>query len=158
GLDIQRASAEFNNMGGLPSTADFDGSQFDSSSMNKADDTGYGFHAGILYEFNPCTRAGLSYHSQVVHHFTGTIKFSGPLTKIVNEGVPVDIISNHAGTSITLPPYTALSFFHQFNPSWAVMASVIYTQWNTFKELTFQGGAGIDQPTPESSLEKSTNI
>jgi long-chain fatty acid transport protein len=153
GFDIQRAYAEFNNIGGLPFNP-----QFDSSSMNDANDTGYGFHAGILYEFTPYTRAGISYHSQVVHHFTGTSKFSGPLTIIINEGVPVDIISKHARTSIKLPPYTALSFFHQFNPSWAFMASVIYTQWNTFKVLAFQGGAGIDQPTPDSPLEGSTNI
>jgi long-chain fatty acid transport protein len=67
GFDIQRAFAEFNSVGGLinpdpfllPRTLD---TSLDTYSKNKADDTGYGFHLGYLYEFNDCTRLGISYH------------------------------------------------------------------------------------------------
>ncbi len=167
GFDIQRAFAEFNSVAGFidprisfPPVPKTVLTAFDTTSTNKANDTGYGYHLGALYEFNPCTRVGLSYHSQVVHHFTGSSKFVGPIADRVNNGISF-ISSGRAYTNVKLPPYTALSLFHKPNPSWAFMGSVIYTQWNTLKTLTLNGVAGaVNVPPPPVStlIAGSTNI
>lgn len=150
GFDIQRAYAEFDNTAVLlfPDAITSEiVPTITGSSENKANDTAYGFHAGLLYEFTPDSRIGLSYHSQVVHQFTGTSQFSGPLANDVADG---PIRSGHARTRVTLPPYTALSFYHRLKPTVALMGSIIYTQWNTFKTLNLQNVAGVvAAPAPD---------
>jgi len=161
GFDIQRAYAEFDMVAGLinpaftfPPTPKTVLPAEDTDSTNKANDTGYGYHLGALYEFNPCTRIGISYHSQVVHHFSGSSKFIGPLADLTNGG---PLIASRAKTNVKLPPYTALSVFHKLNPSWALMGSVIYTQWNSFKTLTLNQVAGLVN-NPATLVASSTNI
>jgi long-chain fatty acid transport protein len=141
GLDIQRAFAEFDSIGTLIAIP---GS--DSDSRNTANDTGYGYHAGVLYEFSPQSRAGLSYHSQVVHHLTGYSKFNGPIADFLENGP----VSSRVRSNITLPPYTALSLYQRVHPRWAIMSSAIFTQWNIFKSLTLSGVSGaVDAPYPD---------
>src|SRR5690606_8589409 len=41
------------------------------------DDTALGFNAGLLYEFTPHTRAGITYHSKVKYKLEGDTKLSG---------------------------------------------------------------------------------
>ncbi len=131
GPDVQFMKGEFNSVGTLG------GAFADSSSVNSASDVGYGMHAGLMYEFNENSRAGLSYHSQVVHHLAGTSTFSGPLA-------PDDYLrSGRARLDLTLPGYTALSVYHKLNSMVAVMGSVIYTQWNVFQNLVLQNVAGL---------------
>jgi long-chain fatty acid transport protein len=164
GFDIQRAFAEFNLIGALISPNPFTTrtvlTQDDTTLKNKVDDTGYGFHAGILYDLNVCTRVGLSYHSQVVHHFSGSSKFEGPIADIFNDDEA--IVSSRATTNIKLPPYTALSIFHKVTPKWALMGSIIYTQWNTFKRLTLNQASGVTlvqgSPLPVASNNIQASI
>ncbi|MHB1222373.1 MAG: OmpP1/FadL family transporter [Gammaproteobacteria bacterium] len=155
GFDVQRAMGEFDNVSGsrLPISPTFPyTAALDTTATNKANGTGYGYHAGIMYDLSPDTRFGLSYHSQVVHHLTGTSKFVGPIAQTLNAGTNPGygvIASNRAKVNITLPPYTALSAFHHLAPKWNLMGSVIFTQWNTFKALNFQGLAGaVPAPAP----------
>jgi long-chain fatty acid transport protein len=160
GLDIQRAYADFNSVAGLINPDAFEVpktvlTSFDTDSLNNANDTGYGFHAGWLYEFTPCTRLGISYHSQVVHHFSGKSKFVGPIANTFNNDEP--IISRRATTNVKLPPYTAVSFFNKPSPQWALMGTVTYTQWNTFKTLALKGAAGLEND-PLTLVAPSTTI
>jgi long-chain fatty acid transport protein len=160
GFDIQRAYAEFDNtaVALIPSSATEGIPIATGSSENKANDTAYGFHAGLLYEFTPDSRIGLSYHSQVVHQFTGYSQFSGPIANGV-PGVGGPIRSGHANTRVTLPPYTALSFYHRLKPTIALMGSIIYTQWNSFKTLNLQNVAGVVTiPPPNLALLPSKSI
>lgn len=143
GPDIQRMFAEFD----LIAT---DGGDSNTPSTNKLNDAAYGYHAGVLYQLTPHSRAGLSYHSQVVHHLSGSSKFVGPLANDLNHE---PIISNRATSNITLPPYTALSFYHLANAKLAIMGSVIYTQWSTIRRLLLNDFAGID-----TTFMPSTNI
>jgi len=137
GPDIQKMEGEFDQMGGYIDDT------FDSGSINNATDTGYGYHAGALYEFTPDTRVGLSYHSQVVHHLTGTSSFSGPLAS--DEIFEGPTYSSRAKVNITLPSYTALSFFHRIHPQFALMGSAIYTQWNTIQNLVLQDVVSVQK-------------
>lgn len=135
GIDLQRMYAEFNSVGGLGTN-----NSLDTLALNEADGTGYGYHLGGLYQFNSKTRAGLSYHSQVAHHLTGTSKFRGPLADLFNG----NSYSSHVKANTFLPAYTALSLYHHFHPSFAMMGTIIYTQWNSFKNLSLNNVSGIE--------------
>lgn len=148
GPDVQFMKGEFNQVG------TFLDDSFDSDGINTANDTAYGYHLGGLYEFTPDSRVGLSYHSQAVHHLTGTSTFSGPFPQALTDH---DVNSSRAKLNMTLPPYTALSFYHRLHPKLAVMASAIYTQWKTIQYLVLQNVAGVvidDASNPVAS----TNI
>jgi long-chain fatty acid transport protein len=143
GLDVQSMQAEFEQVGVVFSSIT------DTDGMNNVDDTAYGYHAGVLYAPTKTTRYGLSYHSQVVHHLTGTSTFSGPLADLL-VGHPVS--SNTARVNITLPPYTAFSVYHELNPQYTVLGSIIYTQWKTLQYLTLQNVAAIQDANPSTSV------
>jgi long-chain fatty acid transport protein len=144
GIDAQRMNAEFNSYAvlGDPET--------DTRSANSAEDTAYGYHIGALFQLSPETRFGLSYHSKVDHHLKGTSTFSGPLAAFVNDGIRS--FSSRATTNVTLPAYTAFSVYQKVNPQIAMMGTVIYTQWNVFKNLVLNNLSGAQ------GMEKSTSI
>ena len=148
GPDIQPARGSFNQMGAVGNETEI----LNSDGINSASDTAYGFHLGGLYEFSPYTRVGLSYHSKVVHHLTGTSVFTGSLAVDPNLEGPTNP-SGRNKLNITLPPYTALSFYHRLQSPFAVMASVIYTQWDTIQNLVLQDVAGVSV-----NLDRSSNI
>lgn len=157
GLDIQKNDAEFDNVGILLANPDIN---TDTSSTNRVNGTGYGWHAGVLYEFTPNARAGLSYHSQVRHHLSGTSRFVGPIAQVLNENNEnLPLVSTTARTNITLPPYTALSYYQGFCtcPRIALMGSVVYTQWSIIKNLTLSNYAGavVEDfiPTPSTNIQ-----
>lgn len=141
GFDIQRMFAEFDSVGAL-------GVGADTNSTNKANDTAYGYHLGAMYQFNDKNRIGISYHSQVRHQLSGSSYFEGPLATLFNGGT----ISSRATSNITLPAYTALSGYFHPSDKIALMASVIYTQWNVIHNLTLEGLSGV------SGLSGSRNI
>jgi len=149
GLDLQRVIAEFDDVATLLTPAN------NTTSQTKATGTAFGYHFGGLYQFSENTRLGLSYHSQMVHHLTGSSKFIGPLNALT--GGPLE--TSRAKANVTLPPYTALSAFHQINSQFAIMGSVIYTQWNTFKNLIINNVAGlVPGGPPPFGLAPSGNI
>jgi long-chain fatty acid transport protein len=134
GLDLQRMGAEFDQMA-------YAGAGSDSYGTNKGWSTAWGYHLGALYQFLPTSRVGLTYNSQVVHHIRGTSRFTGPIANFalgVPLGNPATIYSGEANAHVTLPPYTTLSGFHQLNSRWALMGSVIYTQWSVIQNLTLK--------------------
>lgn len=147
GLDYQHVQAELDSIVGA-----FSPGLLDTTSTNKADGNGYGYHLGGLYQFSPASRVGLSYHSQVKHHLTGSSKFSGPLSTLYS-GQPL-LVSNNATVNMTLPAYTALSAYHKFHPQFAMMGSAIYTQWNVFSDLSLNNIAGVNNlGNPSTAIE-----
>lgn len=140
GLDIARIDATLDSVGGLPIIPS-NPTLFDSVSRNNAMDWGYGWHAGLLYQFNPCTRVGLAYHSALrFNDLKGSSTLIGPLVNLaqfVTTGVPASGIaeSNNLRASTTMPPWTNFSIYHDINPCWAIDGSVVYTQWNRFNDV-----------------------
>lgn len=112
----------------------------DTQSKNSGHDWGFGYHAGMLFELTQNDRIGLAYHSQVVNHLHGASTFEGALAG------PAGVHeSRNLKANVTLPPYTALSYFHAFNSQWAAMGTVQYTQWNVLQNLSLQNVAMVDQ-------------
>lgn len=149
GFDAEKLNAELDSVAGLPSAAVAGGlspNAFDTLSENHAADWGYGWHAGLLYQFTPQTRVGLAYHSQVVFHPTGTSSFVGPLANTPDPIPPAQgfELGSNASTSITMPGFATLSAYQDVTAQWAVYGSVNYTQWSCVKNLTLNDLAAVE--------------
>ena len=131
GVDAQRLKAEFNEVGGigeLPS--------LDKQDENKLFDWGFGFHAGVLYQFTPSTRVGLSYRSKITHHAKGASIYTDPSAGITR--------STNLKTTLIMPATTMLSYYQDINKMFAWMASATYSQWGAFNKLVLKNAAGED--------------
>ncbi len=143
GLDFERARGEFDLIGGSPIINQVFGTNNDTLSQNVGYSWGYGYHLGVLYQFNEQTRVGLTYHSKVTQHLEGTSKFYGPLANDGSDPNGSLQESQNLKTNTTLPATTTLSLFHTLNPTWDVMGTIAYTQWSEFTELALQQVSGI---------------
>ena len=98
---------------------------------------GFGFNAGLLYEFTKNTRVGVAYRSAIDQDLDGDADF-----KNVPAALRPTFRDDDVSADITFPDSLSVSFFHQFNPQWMVMADFTWTDWRHFKELVvdFDGG------------------
>lgn len=112
---------------------------------NEAHDVGWGWHGGLLYQFNCATRVGLSYHSRVRHDINGDafLNVNVPPIPVI---LPVGAITQQNGSisaAATLPDYADLDFYHDFNDQWAMLASVEYTHWSVIDTINANYGGQI---------------
>jgi long-chain fatty acid transport protein len=174
GLDFQYAKVTFNRMIGTPTLlqvlpAVLGGTPYtmDSISDNRADSFGIGFHAGVMGMFNDNhTRVGINYQSRMNHRFDGQSKLTGRMadpTAVIGTGAFGNINSvyryNHLqSNSVSLPDIATLSIYHDVNDTFAVLGSVVYTNWNTFKEVQLNGvaAAGVG-PAPFRVVQTVVN-
>ncbi|WP_217529633.1 outer membrane protein transport protein [Vibrio cholerae] len=90
----------------------------------EGEDNSWGWQVGSAWQINQDHRLGLAYKSEVVMDFEGHA-----------EGVSYG--SYKPGMmSVTLPATAELASFHQLNDQWAIHASINWTDWSSFKELT----------------------
>lgn len=88
---------------------------------------GFGWNAGVMYQFNEANRIGLAYHSKVDIDFTDRTATS--LGK-------KDIVAGKTDNlTFTLPDYLELSGFHQLTDKLAVHYSYKYTHWSRLTKL-----------------------
>ncbi|AXP45610.1 OmpP1/FadL family transporter [Haemophilus influenzae] len=95
---------------------------------------GFGWNAGVMYQFNEANRIGLAYHSKVDIDFTDRTATS------LEAGV---IGAGKTGNlTLTLPDYLELSGFHQLTDKLAVHYSYKYTHWSRLTKLhaSFEDG------------------
>ena len=144
GIDIEKAYGELSFMttSANPSLATWN--------KNTGSSYGYGYHTGVLYQPTEQTRIGFNYLSQVVHHLHGgSSYFAGPLA---NNGTGGAQYTNNLSINGILPPTTTFSIFHTINPTWDVMGTVIYTQWNLLDQLILQNMTGISGGASSNSI------
>ena len=122
--------------------------------MNVEDKTwGWGINLGLLYEFNPGTRLGFTWNSQVNLDFSGPAEFStlGQLgTTLQNAG----LLNSNIDVGIKVPQQLMASVFHQVNPRWAVLGSVGWQQWSKFGQVQL----GIDNAGNPTGVTKDLNF
>jgi len=119
---------------------------------NSADDWGYGFNLGLLYEFSTKTRVGLAYRSEITHKLKGDVTSSVPST--VNNLLPLFQKQDING-SITLPATASANFYSKVTDKLALMADVTWTGWSSFDELTINfEGTGIAGSSSSTTTEK----
>lgn len=88
---------------------------------------GFGWNAGVMYQFNEANRIGLAYHSKVDIDFTDRTATSLEAGAI-GAGKKGDL-------TLTLPDYLELSGFHQLTDKLAVHYSYKYTHWSRLTKL-----------------------
>ena len=144
GLDLQFAQVKFNGVLGAPTLAaeyELEPSLFDSTSVNKGNSFGIGFHTGIMGVFNDShTRLGLNYQSKILHKFTGSSTLTGLLADpdFPNpESSSSAVLSDNtlSSNNINLPDVLTLSAYQDVNPKLALLGSVVYTGWSSFKTI-----------------------
>ena len=93
----------------------------------EGDDYGYGWQIGSSWQINPSNRIGLSYHSNVDLNLDGHASgvFYSQKGEQFDGYIPLE-----------LPAFAELASYHQLTDNWAMHASVNWTDWSSFKELT----------------------
>ncbi|WP_217564893.1 outer membrane protein transport protein [Vibrio cholerae] len=98
----------------------------------EGEDTSWGWQVGSAWQINDAHRLGFAYKSEVVMDFDGHaegIFYGGKKSGMM---------------SIALPATAELASFHQLNEQWAIHASINWTDWSSFKELTAVFSDGPD--------------
>ncbi|MEQ1974931.1 long-chain fatty acid transporter FadL [Xenorhabdus sp. SGI240] len=104
-------------------------------------DWGYGWNAGLLYQFDENNRYSLTYRSKVKVKFKKG-DYSNELPNIpANPALGFPGINGLGGNTIkgtldlNLPDMWEFSGYNRVAPQWAIHYSFLYTGWSEFKEL-----------------------
>jgi long-chain fatty acid transport protein len=90
----------------------------------EGEDNSWGWQVGTTWQINETNRIGASYKSEVMMDFDGHAK--GITYGAYKPGM----------MSVALPATAELASYHQLNEKLALHASVNWTDWSSFKELT----------------------
>ena len=159
GLDLQYARVKFNRIIGSPAVMqleDLPATILDSESYNAGDSFGVGFHTGLMLRLDEDhTRFGLNYQSQMGHQFNGYSQLTGPLADpaLTNILDPEEVLAanpkaqlrgNHlSSNNIQLPSIVTLSGYQDINKNWALLGSIVYSGWHSFKTIKLNNVAAI---------------
>jgi long-chain fatty acid transport protein len=111
------------------------------------DDWSFGFNLGVLFELSDETRFGLAYRSKISHEVDGDAKFTTP-TAAQPLATFLGLVNTDVSADIDLPANIALSGYHQLNEKWAIMATVIWTDWSVLDELRID----FDSPAADNVI------
>lgn len=104
----------------------------------KGDAWGFGWNAGLLYEFDEDNRVSFTYRSKVKVKFKDG-EYQSDLRSIPQlEGMGV--VGTNGETikgklDLNLPEIWEFAAYHRVAPKWAVHYNFAYTSWSEFKEL-----------------------
>jgi long-chain fatty acid transport protein len=96
----------------------------------KGDDTALGFNAGILFELDPRTRFGLTYHSKVDYKLKGDTTVSGSGPVLASSAGKYD-----ASLDLETPESVDFSVTHDLNDAWTLYAGSTWTRWSRLEEI-----------------------
>ncbi|MBF0751588.1 MULTISPECIES: outer membrane protein transport protein [unclassified Pasteurella] len=85
---------------------------------------GFGWNAGLVYEFNERNRLGVAYHSPITVGYKDHSAFNRTLNR-----------TDTAKLDLDLPGYWEISGYHKVTDKFAFHYSYKYTHWKRFKEL-----------------------
>ncbi|MDF1796247.1 MAG: OmpP1/FadL family transporter [Coxiellaceae bacterium] len=129
GVDYVYGTATYDNVVGIPGAS----AQFD----NDLSDTAWGWNAGMLFQFNPRNRIGLTYRSHVLLKATGT-------STVSNTGIAFlfpNRSTDNLNAELDLPGYATLSMFSNVAKKWDVMGTAMWVNWNRFNTLALNNTA-----------------
>ncbi len=95
--------------------------------VQKAEDIGVGFTAGLLFEPTESTKIGLGFRSSISHNLSG-VQFGHPFGPAFNTDV---------SASFDSPEIVTASIRQQVTPRLAVMANYEWANWSRLQDLTF---------------------
>ncbi|MEQ5159042.1 long-chain fatty acid transporter FadL [Proteus terrae] len=130
--EITRHAGELPGMIGLPIQPSARVAQL------KGDAWGFGWNAGLLYEFDEGNRISFTYRSKVKVKFKdGEYQNDLPPLPALND---MGIIGTNGETikgklDLNLPEIWEFAAYHRVAPKWAVHYNFAYTSWSAFEEL-----------------------
>ncbi|MBN6151350.1 outer membrane protein transport protein [Xanthomonas sp. AmX2] len=139
-LDIELANAvDFGTVLASRRVPGFAPGSADGYSNIKGDSTEVGFTLGGLFSIDENTHIGLSYRSQVEHKITdGDANFTVPgnAATVLGVAAPGTFVDTKGRATVKLPASATMSFTHNVNERWSVMADVTRTAWSKFDQVT----------------------
>ena len=124
----------------------------------RGDDAEWGFNAGVLFEFTPDTRLGLSYRSPVSYEVEGTVNFTAP-TATNPQGAAIiaaasgpggPLADGGASVDLELPDIATASFYQAIGDRAELMIDVAWTGWSSVQYLNVVRDTGVVlSSTPE---------
>ncbi|MFN4021265.1 MAG: OmpP1/FadL family transporter [Hydrogenophilus thermoluteolus] len=118
----------------------------------KADDVSLGWNVGVLFQPTAATRVGLSYRSKVKHTLTGTLTASGGAAAVLSNPA-IGAAGVNAKVDVDLPDTFIVSFTHQLNPRWEVLADLSWTGWSSLDVLPIYRTSGVQAGTTADVLD-----
>ncbi|MCJ8339000.1 MAG: OmpP1/FadL family transporter [Pseudomonadales bacterium] len=98
------------------------GAGVDALTTLKADDTGFGYALGFLYEYSDNGRVGFNYRSQIKHTLEGDVFTTG-------------VGGFNAKADVTMPAVASAGVYHQVSDQWTLLGDVAWTDWSVFDKL-----------------------
>ncbi len=105
----------------------FPGTEFNA--VLEADDDGFGWNAGVLFQASPATRIGVSYRSAIDYTLEGNVTVTNPA------GVVVGPASGAATADVTLPDMLSISLVQALNEKIDLLADVTVTRWSEIQTV-----------------------
>ncbi len=112
GLSLQKIEAELTKSAGPAGI-----------SKLEADDIGYGYNLGVIFQAGQNTRIGAHYRSKIKYELEGTATFS--VATVANGNVRADL---------EVPPSASFSAFHTMG-NWELMGDLTWTGWSSVQQL-----------------------
>lgn len=173
GIDFQYATVEFNQTVGSPALIYGNNHEYgtnipidayDTQSTNQGNSFGIGFHAGALLMLNENhTRIGVNYQSEMRHQFNGYSVLTGPLAdstfNFVQDFEEYTLANPKASyrtntlssNNTALPSVITVSAYQDLNEKLALLGSVVYTGWGSFRTIELKNiAAGIPITDPDN--------
>lgn len=119
----------------------------DSRVKIKGDDTALGFNVGVLYEFSPNTRAGLTYHSKVDYKLEGDTRITGndPVLGAIGAYGKYD-----ASLDLETPESIDFSLTHELNDQWTIYGGATLTRWSRLETIVVENKGVAPGPASAS--------
>jgi long-chain fatty acid transport protein len=136
GINYQRFDAELTSAvvlpGGLPIPP---GVPFEEG-RNKleADDDGWGWNIGAMWQVSPATRLGIAYRSEI----NFTLDGSATVTSLTGNPVAAGAAAANSGAAkadVTLPDMLSLSVAFQANDRFQLLADITRTGWSSINQI-----------------------
>jgi long-chain fatty acid transport protein len=119
------------------------GSTPDGKLKIDADDVGYGYNLGVLFEPQKGTRFGITYRSEIDLKFNDAVKASN-LSPLWN-GVLNNIlgVSRKVDLELTIPQAVMVSGYHQLNDQWAIMGNIGWQEQSEFGQTNISLASAV---------------
>ena len=124
----------------------------------KVDNISTGWFTGVTWKPTDQDTLGLNYHAKIKNKMTGKYNIhadaynyalltspspiggNGTLVEVAYPGLKLIPDGAHASTQLDIPATAGFDWVHQFNDRFTLGASVVWTQWSSFKDLTLKSG------------------
>jgi len=104
----------------------------------EADDFGYGFTLGVLFEPTPATRIGIGFRSKVEHTVKGNAEFTPGLQVPTPGGVIGPFARLGVRGTLTLPETVSIGLRQKISPKITLLAGFEWANWSRFNELRIE--------------------